>query len=116
MDEATRRKANEVFQSKLRSLDGRKSAKDEGNMPQSLAGFDIADGNICDIAGKVINSLQKIINTFSWLIPDKIENPALAFLAAAETVIMPAFCGSSTTEAKTETATAAKTNFGPKKS
>lgn len=118
MNEDTKRQANEVFQRKLAELDGAraKSKANEEDMPRSLTAFDLSGDSVCELAPKIINTIQKLISTFSWLIPDRIENPALAFLAAAETVIMPAFCGTAAATATAAGPTAAKTNFGPKKS
>lgn len=90
MNDDLRRKADEAFKDELAQLKGQPS--NTGPNPVPLAGIDLG-GNFCDMAPKLIQSALGLLDTFAWLIPDKVELPLRAFLKTIKTVVLPTFCG-----------------------
>lgn len=111
-----RRKAQEAFDNAMRALgedvDERPKAQ-MGLLDLGSVGKGIQGADICETSQKAVHSIVGIIAQFSWFIPDKYENPAVAFLTALETVILPAFCGKPIDDAAVKEPTKAKviTNF-----
>ncbi len=112
MNDEARKKADEVFQAKLRELEGKSGQKSElaHMQAQSLAGIDLSAGSICQQGPKILDMVEKQLGLFGWLIPDNIEKPAKALLAALKSVVLPAFCGTASgSGAAAASATAAGT-------
>lgn len=90
MNDDLRKQADEAFKQELAQLKGQLGDKSPNVVP--LAGIDLG-GNFCDMAPKLIQSALGLLDTFAWLIPDKVELPLRAFLQTIKRVVLPTFCG-----------------------
>lgn len=96
MDDQTRELALEAYSNALAELEGKEKVKAKEGQQLQLFGvedLEFAGENACTVAQEGIDTIQSIISQFSWFIPDKYENPAVAALTMFETVILPSFCG-----------------------
>lgn len=100
MNDALRKKANEVYQAEMQRLQGVTKPKSPiadarmASAPQQFLG--IGGGSFCADAPKTLKLVESEIDQFSMFIPDKYEHPIIAMLKVFE-MILPEFCGAEDT-------------------
>lgn len=87
MDDKARREADTVFRRALVEF-----GEPEKSNTVQFAALDIGD-SICDMAPRIIKTAFGVLDTFGFLIPNRVEGPIRALLTALREVIMPTFCG-----------------------
>lgn len=98
MDEALAMKVDELYQQKVAARQAARggkvtTAEDAAQVPQGLKAIAIPGiGSFCKIAGPAIGMVLKLIETFSWLIPDRIEDKVVPVLETILEGVLPAFC------------------------
>jgi hypothetical protein len=110
MDEAARRRADELFQRYMAEARDPRSvtAKSEiaRQRAQSFAGIDLSSGSFCTQGPRITEEIRKELATWSFFIPDSFEIPARVVLRVLIEVVFPEFCGAATATAAPTTPSA----------